>query len=105
MTHGTATGWRHHRCRCDDCHRALLAEGKTAWAMRRVRAGADPATRIPAGRARRHVELLEAAGLTRGEVAKRAGVSASTISRLAAPSTKRTSRITATAVLGVSLPA
>lgn len=101
MTHGTATGWRHHGCRCRPCHGALLAEGRVAWALRRVRAGADPATRVPAIRARRHLARLEGAGLTRGEVARRAGVSGGTISRLAAPGTARVSRITATAVLAV----
>lgn len=69
--------------------------------MRRVRAGAYPATRITADRARRHLRRLERAGLTRTAVAQRAGVSAATISRLAKTSTARVSRITAAAVLGV----
>jgi hypothetical protein len=101
MVHGTATGWRWHRCRCRACHRALLAEGKVTWALRRVRAGADPGTRIPAHHARRHLRQLQAAGMTRAEVAQRAGVSAATISRLAEPDTLRVSRITAAAVLAV----
>lgn len=102
MTHGTAVGWRWHGCRCPACHRALLDEGRLAWAMRRIRVGADPASRVPAGWARRRLGELEASGLTRGEVARRAGVSAATISRLADPATKRISRITAASVLAVA---
>jgi lambda repressor-like predicted transcriptional regulator len=102
MQHGTAVGWRWHRCRCDDCRRALLDEARLAWAMRRVRAGADPATRVPARWARRRVGELESAGMTRAQIARRAGVSPMTITRLADPTTKKISRITATAVLGVS---
>ena len=60
--------------RCDLCHRALLDEAKVAWALRQVRRGRDPATRVPAGSARRHVAELEAAGLTRSAIAERAGV-------------------------------
>jgi hypothetical protein len=101
MTHGTAVGWRHHRCRCRACRQALRADARLQWAKRRVRAGADPATRVPARSARRHLQRLEAAGLTRAEVARRAGVSAMTITRLADPATKRASRITVAAVLGV----
>jgi hypothetical protein len=101
MQHGTATGWRHHRRHCPACHQALLDEARIAWAVRRVRAGRDPATRVPAEWARRHLRELEQAGLTRGEVARRAGLSAATISRLAAPSTRRASRITTSAVLEV----
>jgi hypothetical protein len=101
MTHGTATGWRHHKCRCDACHAGLLDEAKVAWAMKAVRAGRVPATRIPAGVARWHLRRLEAAGMTRMEVARRAGLSAGTISRLADPKTKLVSRITAAAVRNV----
>jgi transcriptional regulator with XRE-family HTH domain len=70
--------------------------------MRRVRAGADPATRVGASYARRHLRQLEAAGMTRSEVARRAGLSAGTISRLADPSTHRVSRISAAAVMAVT---
>jgi hypothetical protein len=102
VQHGTASCWRHHRCRCSSCHRALLAEAKLEWALRQVRRGADPATRVPSARARRHLAQLEYAGLSRAAIAQRAGVSAATISRLAQPSTARISRITAASVLSVA---
>lgn len=101
MTHGTASGWRWHGCRCSACHRALLDEGKLTWAMRRVRAGHDPGTRVPAVYARRRLRELQRAGLTRAEVAHRAGISAATISRLANRRTKRVSRIVANAVMAI----
>jgi hypothetical protein len=101
MVHGTPVGWRHHRCRCNDCHRALLDEARLAWALRRVRIGADPAARVPVRWARRHVARLEGAGMTRGQIAACAGVSAGTISRLMAPGTRRISRITTDAVRAV----
>jgi len=101
MTHGTACGWRHHRCRCESCHRALLAEAKVAWAARRLRAGAEPASRVPVGRVRAHLAALEAAGWSRRKVAAAAQVAPATLTRVAALSTKRVSRIVATAVLGV----
>jgi hypothetical protein len=69
--------------------------------MKQLRSGREPATRIPAGLARWHLRRLEAAGMTRTEVARRAEVSAGTISRLANPKTRRVSRITASAVRGV----
>jgi lambda repressor-like predicted transcriptional regulator len=102
VVHGTATGWRYYCCRCDACHRALLDEGKVAWAMRRIRAGAEPATRVSAAWPRHHLHQLETAGMTRTEIARRAGVSPGTISRLAAPDTRRISRIVAAAVMAVS---
>ncbi len=44
----------------------LLEEPKLTWAMRRVRIGADPATRVPVGQVRRRVMQLEEVGMTRG---------------------------------------
>jgi hypothetical protein len=79
----------------------MLEDARYQWAMKRLKVGADPASRVPAIRARCHLRALEAAGMTRTVVAQRAGVSAGTISRLAKPTTKRVSRITAAAVLGV----
>jgi Bacterial regulatory proteins, lacI family len=101
MTHGTPSGWRHHGCRCAACHQALLHDARLTWALRRIRVGADPATRVPAGYVRRHLHKLEAAGLARTRIAQRAGVSAATISRLADPRTRRISRVTANAVMAV----
>ena len=31
VTHGTETGWRHHRCRCDACHRRCSTRPSFAW--------------------------------------------------------------------------
>jgi hypothetical protein len=104
VEHGTPVGWRHHRCRCDACHAALLDEARVVWAVRQVRRGRDPATRVPVGHARRRVAQLEAAGLTRGAIAARAGVSAGTISRLVKPDTTRASRITVAAIMNLSPP-
>lgn len=104
MTHGRASGWRWHKCRCELCHAALLDEARLAWASAQVRRGHDPATRVPAIFARDHIAALERSGLTRTTIARRAGVSAGTISRLSKPSTARASRITVLAVLEVPLP-
>jgi lambda repressor-like predicted transcriptional regulator len=70
--------------------------------MRQVRRGRQPATRVPAWAARQHIATLEASGLTRTTIARRAGVSAGTISRLAKPTTERASRLVIAAVLEVS---
>jgi hypothetical protein len=104
MQHGTATGWRHHKCRCPACHRALLDESKLRAALRRIDAGADPATRVPAEPTRRHLAKLTAAGMTRAEVAQAAGVSHMTIGRIANPATRRVSRITAAALHTIPPP-
>jgi hypothetical protein len=80
----------------------MRADAKYQWAMKRIRVGADPGTRVPAARARRHLARLEAAGLRRYQVAMAAGVSAGTISRLSKPTTKYISRIVSTAVLSVA---
>ncbi len=72
-----------------------------AWAVRQLRAGREPATRVPAAPSRRHLTELESAGLTRAEVARRAQVAPATLTRLADPSKKRVSRIVAVAVRSV----
>jgi hypothetical protein len=72
------------------------------WALRQVRRGHDPATRLPVGAVRQCVAELEAAGLTRGAIAARAGISASTVSRLVKPETRRASRITVAAIMSVA---
>jgi hypothetical protein len=81
----------------------LRDDARVAWAVRRVRAGAEPATRVPADVARHRLGELEETGLTRSAIARRAGVSASVVSRLANPTTLRVSRITAAAVLSLPL--
>jgi hypothetical protein len=60
---------------------------RIASALRQVRRGRDPATRVPAGRARNRLVALEAAGMTRAEVARRAGVSPSSVNRVASSTT------------------
>jgi hypothetical protein len=104
MQHGTATGWRHHKCRCAACHRALLDESKLRAALRRIDAGADPATRVPAAPLRRHLAKLTAAGMTRAQVAELAGVHRVTIDRVARPATRHVTRITAAGLRAVTPP-
>jgi hypothetical protein len=77
---------------------------KVKHALRQIRRGRDPATRVPVRYARRRVEQLEAAGMTRTAIAAKAGVAQSTVSRLADRSTKRASRITVAAIMSVSPP-
>jgi acyl-CoA reductase-like NAD-dependent aldehyde dehydrogenase len=81
VTHGTATCWRHHGCRCSACHRALLEESKVARAVRALRRGRVAAIRVSPRRMLRHLDALTAAGLSANEVARRAGVAPSTLSR------------------------
>jgi hypothetical protein len=97
--HGV-TGWR-LGCRCPTCRTALRRHAQVWWATRRLRAGADPASRVPVTRLRRHIAVLRAAGLSQGEIARRAAVAPSTITRVLQPGTKRASRIVAAAVLAV----
>lgn len=77
-------GWRRHGC-WPDSHRALLAESELPLAMRRLRPGAGPQTRVSAGWTRSNLHQLEEAGHTGIEIARRVDVSAETISCLASP--------------------
>jgi hypothetical protein len=70
-------------------------------AVRQLRRGADPATRVDVRPVRRHVHELLAAGLTRRDIARAAQIAPSTLTRIAEPSTRRVSRIVARSVLAV----
>ena len=103
VRHGTACGWRHHRCRCRSCHRALLAEAKIAWAVRQLRRGREPATWVSPRRMLGHPEELRGASLSADEIARRAGVAAATLSRACRRGVK-ISRIVEQSVLAVAVP-
>jgi lambda repressor-like predicted transcriptional regulator len=96
--HG-ATAWR-LGCRCDRCRAGLRRAGRVWWAARRVRAGAEPASRVPPGRLLAHLDQLVVAGLSVAEVARRAGVCDSTLCRARRPDVK-VSRIVERLVLAV----
>jgi hypothetical protein len=98
--HGTATSWR-LGCRCGRCRAGLRRAAQVWWATRRLRAGADPASYVPAAKVRAHVAELVAAGWTRTAIAKAAQIAPSTITRICKPSTRWCSRIVARAVLGL----
>jgi hypothetical protein len=67
----------------------------------RLFGGQVPAGSAAIGRARRRIVQLEAAGLSRREIARRAGVAASSITKLANERQPRISRPVTDAVLRV----
>lgn len=97
--HGTATSWR-LGCRCRRCRAGLRRAGRIWWAARRLRAGAEPASRVDPGRLVAHLDRLRAAGITEAEVCRRTGVASTTLWRARRPGVK-VSRIVEAAVLAV----
>lgn len=97
--HGRA-GWTHHGCRCTVCHRAMRDYSRLRNALAAYRAGRDVQTRVPSGRARRHVERLVAAGWTRTSIAAAAGIAPRTMWRIL--DGRRVSLVTERRILAVA---
>jgi AraC-like DNA-binding protein len=72
------------------------------WATAQARRGRDPASYVPADRARRHVEELRASGWSSGAIARAAGIAPATITRIRKPATAHCTRIVARAILAVT---
>ncbi|HEV2071083.1 MAG TPA: hypothetical protein VGR26_14935 [Acidimicrobiales bacterium] len=79
--HGTYVKYVVERCKCDDCR-----EANRLYELKRRRAMSRPdelwLPYVPAGRARRHVQALSAAGVGHKTVAKVSGVAHGTIAKL-----------------------
>jgi hypothetical protein len=76
------SGWTCRGCRCSTCHRALLEYGRTLRGVQAVLDGREPAIRVPAEPARRHVRQLLADGRSLRSVARAARVAPSTVHEL-----------------------
>ena len=69
--HGTRSGYRDDRCKCDDCKKAIALEHNVYW-MRRAANGGRPLTVDKLGAVRR-IHALMAIGWPRRELARQAG--------------------------------
>lgn len=101
MIHGTGSAYTHGACRCATCRTAQSRRKKIARARARLLAGAEPATVVAAGPARRHIAQLAAAGLSQREIARRAGVGHVTVGTIAGGRRRGCSAITRRLILAV----
>lgn len=83
-------------CRCDEC-RAANAADRRARLVRRPLVPVEPVVA--------HLRALQAAGMSRARIARRAGVAESTLDRIAREPGTRMRGDAAQAVLGVRVPA
>jgi hypothetical protein len=84
----SASAGRKGRCRCEECRGLGRLYARQWKALEILKAGGEPASRVPTNGVMTHVRALERAGLSRREISRRAGVAPGTITRLMKPGTR-----------------